>query len=158
MNRMPFVARRYWPDVLIALVAVEAMLEVAVRRDSPAAPQTALWFDVLAIAVILLPLFARRRFPFAAPAAFWLLAAAVSFADGRLVPFLIGILVLGMAASFLLGNVRDAVQARFGLAIVLGGASTVVFNKPTHSAGELVFIPMLFGISWLPGRTSWSGR
>jgi signal transduction histidine kinase len=151
VNGFGVAARRYGLDLVVALVALEAMVEVAVRRDSPNAPQTALWFDVLAIAVIVLPLFARRRFPFAAPAAFWLLAAAVSFADGRLVPFLVGILVLGMAASFLLGNVRDAMEARFGLAIVLGGALTVVYNKPTHSAGELVFIPMLFGISWLAG-------
>ena len=56
-----------------------------------------------------------------------------------------------MAAAFLLGNLRDAVQARMGLAIVLGGAAIIVYNKPGHAAGELVFIPMLFGISWLAG-------
>jgi signal transduction histidine kinase len=145
------MARRYGIDVLIALVALEAMAEVVVRRDSPAAPRMALWLDVLAIATLVLPLFARRRLPFAAPAAFWMLAAALSFVDGRLVPFLIGILVLGMAASFLLGNVRDALPARIGLATVLGGALIIVYNKPGHSAGELVFIPILFGISWLAG-------
>jgi hypothetical protein len=60
------LARRHGFDVLIALLAIEAMLEVAVRRDSPDAPGTTLWFDVPAIAIMVLPLFARRRFPFAA--------------------------------------------------------------------------------------------
>ncbi|HEY6057719.1 MAG TPA: sensor histidine kinase [Candidatus Limnocylindrales bacterium] len=151
MNGIGVVARRYGLDVLIALVAVEAMLEVAVRHDEPGAPCTALWFDVLAVGVLVLPLFARRRVPFVAPAAFWLLAAAVSFVDGRLVTFLTGIFVLGIAASFLLGNLRDAVHASLGLAIVLGGAAIVVYDKPAHSAGELVFLPILFGISWLAG-------
>jgi len=151
MNRFGSVARTYGLDVLIALVAVEAIVEVAVRHDSPGAPQSPLGFDVLAIAVLVLPLFARRKYPFAAPAVFWLLAAALSFADGRLVPFLTGIFVLGMAASFLLGNLRDARHARMGLAIVFGGAAIVIYNKPEHSAGELIFIPMLFGITWLAG-------
>ena len=80
--------------------------------------RTTLWFAVPAIAVLVLPLLARRRFPFAAPAAFWLLAAALSFVDGRLVPFMPASSSSGMAAAFLLGNLRDAVQARIGLAIV----------------------------------------
>ena len=48
-----------------------------------------------------------------------------------------------MAAAFLLGNLRDAVQARIGLAIVVGGAAIIVYNVPDHSTGELVFIPLL---------------
>ena len=50
----------------------------------------------------------------------------------------------GMAASFLLGNLRDVFQGRVGLAIVLGGAAIVVYNDPTHAAGELFFTPGLF--------------
>jgi signal transduction histidine kinase len=127
------------------------MLEVAVRRDSPDAPHTTPWFDVPAIAIMVLPLFARRRFPFAAPAAYWLLAAGLSFVDGRLVTFMTSVFVIGMATSFLLGNLRDALHAQIGLAIVLGCAVAVIYNKPAHSASELVFIPLLFGICWLGG-------
>jgi signal transduction histidine kinase len=145
------LARRHGFDVLIALLAIEAMLEVAVRRDSPDAPGTTLWFDVPAIAIMVLPLFARRRFPFAAPAAYWLLATGLSFVDGRLVTFMTSVFVIGMATSFLLGNLREALQAQMGLAIVLGCAAIVVYNKPAHSASELVFIPLLFGICWLGG-------
>jgi signal transduction histidine kinase len=151
VSRLGFFVRRYAFDVLIALAAAEAMLELAVRRDSTDAPRATLWFDVPAIAVFVLTLLARRRFPFAAPAWFWLLAAGLSFVDGRLVPFTAGVYVAGIAASFLLGNLRDAVQARLGLAVVVGGAAIVVYNLPDHAAGELVFIPLLFGICWLAG-------
>jgi signal transduction histidine kinase len=151
VSRIGYLARTYGFDVLIALLAIEAMLEVAVRRDSPDAPRTTLWFAVPAIAIMVLPLFARRRFPFAAPAAYWLLAVGLSFVDGRLVTFMTSVFVIGMAAAFLLGNLRDALQARIGLAIVLGGTAIVVYNLPGHSAAELVFIPMVFGISWLAG-------
>jgi signal transduction histidine kinase len=151
VSRIRDAARKYGFDVLIVLLAIEAALELVVRRDSPNAPRATLWFDVPAIAIMVLPLFARRRFPFAAPAAFWLLAAALSFIDGRLVPFLLGVFLIGMAAGFLLGNLRDARHAWMGLAIVLGGATIIVYNTPAHSASSLVFIPTLFGISWLAG-------
>ena len=137
--------------MLIVVLAVAAVLEVAIRRDNADAPQTTLWFGIPAAAVIVLWLLARRRFPFGAPAAFWLLAAAASFVDGRLIPFPAGLYLAGMLAAFLLGNLRDAILARVGLAVVLGSMATIIFNRPGHSPGELVFIPLLFGIAWLAG-------
>jgi signal transduction histidine kinase len=106
---------------------------------------------VPAIAVLVLPLFARRRFPFAAPAAFWLLAVGFSLVDGQLVTFVTSVYVLGMAASFLLGNQRGAAAAQLGLAVTVGSAAIVVYDKPAHSVSELVFIPLVFGICWLAG-------
>ena len=137
--------------MLIALAALESALEVALRNDPSREPRTALWFAVPAAAIVVLPLLWRRRFPFAAPAMVWLLGAALSFVDGRLVVFTVGVFVAGMASSFLLGNVADAVQARVGLAIVIGGAAIVVYNDPSHAVGEFVFIPVLFAIAWLAG-------
>ena len=60
-----------------------------------------------AIAVLVLPILARRRFPFAAPAAYWVLAAAIAFVDGRLIPFIDSLVVVGLVTAFLLGNLRD---------------------------------------------------
>jgi len=117
------LARRHGFDVLMVLLAIEAMFEVAFRRGAPDVPRTTLWFSVPAIVVLVLPLFARRRFPFAAPAAFWLLGVGLSFVDGQLVTFTTSVFVLGMAASFLLGNQRAAVAA-----------------QPAPSVSELVFI------------------
>ena len=151
MNRIGHLARAYGFDVLIVLLTAAAIGELAVRRDAPDAPRTTLWFAVPAIVVTAATLLGRRRFAFAAPAAYWVLAAALSFVDGRLFPFSSSVFVLGMATSYLLGNVRDAFKARVGLAVVLGCAAIVVYNKPGHSTGELVFIPLLFGICWLAG-------
>ena len=151
MSRLGYLARTYWLDALIVLLVAEAMLEVTLRRGSSNAPTTTLWFCTPAIAAIAVFLIARRRFPFGGPATFWLLAAAVSFVDGRLVSFPIGVFLVGIAASFLLGNLRDARHAWSGLGIVLGGAAIVVYNQPGRSAGSFVFIPILFGISWLAG-------
>ena len=151
MSPFRLAARTYAIDVLIVIAAVAAALEVANRRDSPQAAETTLWFAMPAIAVVVLPLLGRRRFPFAAPAGVWLLAAVLSFVDGRLVVNTAGATVAGMIAAFLLGNLRDDVQARMGLGITLGGAAIVVYNQPDHAPGQLVFIPVLFAIGWLAG-------
>jgi signal transduction histidine kinase len=101
--------------------------------------------------VLTVPLLARRWFPFAGAAAYWLLAAALTFVDGQLMTFSTSVFVLGMVVAFLLGNLRDTGQAWVGLAIVLVGAALVVDNVPGHPASQLVFIPILFGICWLAG-------
>jgi signal transduction histidine kinase len=143
--------RRYAFDVLIVAAALESALEVAFHTDAPDAPRSAHWFAVPATTFVALPLLARRRFPFGAPAAVWLIGAGLSFIDGRLVVFTITSSAAGIAAAVLLGNLRDEFQSRVGLLLVLAGAATVVANKPGHAAGELVFSPVLFGIGWLAG-------
>ncbi len=150
-GRAGHLARRYGVEALIALAALGVALEVAVRQEAARAPETTLWFSVPAVTAIVLALLARHRFPFAAPVGLWVLAAAFSFVDGRLVVFAYGALVAGMAAAFLLGNLRDAAQARIGLAVVLAGAATITYNNPDHTAGDLVFTPVLFAIAWLAG-------
>jgi len=151
VSQIAQLARRYGLDVLIVLLTIAAIVEVVVRHGSSNAPRSSLWFAIPAIAIMVLPVFARRRFPFTAPAVYWLLAAALSFVDGRLVSSMTSIFLVGMVASFLLGNLRDAMEARLGLAVVLGGAVIVVYNVPERTASELVFIPLLFGICWLAG-------
>jgi signal transduction histidine kinase len=150
MRQLVPLARRYAFDALIVIGAVETALEIAFKHD-PQSPTTTLWFAVPATAGVVLLLLARHRFPFAAPSAFWLLGAALSFVDGRLVVGPSGLFVAGMAASLLLGNLRDDVQARLGLAIVLGASAIVVYNDPAHTPGEFIFIPVLFAIGWLAG-------
>ena len=142
-------ARTYWFELLIALLAIEAMSEVVVGRDSPDAPS--LGFALALIAVVVSPIFARRRFPFAAPATYWLLAAGISFVNWWVLPFAHSLFVVGMAVAFLLGNLRDDLKAGVGLAVVVGSAVTLDHQIPSHSTAELVFVPMEFAISWLAG-------
>jgi signal transduction histidine kinase len=150
MSRIRYVPRKYWFDLLIALLAIAAMLEVVVGRDSPGAPST-LWFALPAIAIMVLPIFARRRFPFAALTAYWVLSVVVSFVEWRLIPFAVSLFVVGLAVAFLLGNLRSALQAGIGLAIVVVGPAIVTYKIPGHSVDELVFIPLEFAISWVAG-------
>jgi signal transduction histidine kinase len=146
VERLGSLARRYALEVLIVLLAVESTVEVAIRHGQEPA-----WFAASAIGLVVLVLLGRHRFPFTAPAATWLLAAAVSFIDGRLVVTTVSAFIAAMIASFLLGNLSDARQARIGLAIVVGGAAIVVYNQPGHPCTELIFIPMLFAITWFAG-------
>jgi signal transduction histidine kinase len=150
VGRIRYLSRTYVVDLLIALLLIAGMLEVLVGRHSPDAPRTTLWFVLPAIAILVLPIVARRRFPFA-PAAHWLLAAGIAFVDWRLIPFAISIFVVGLVAAFLLGNLRDPVQAGIGLALVIGGPATVVYKIPGHTAAMLIFIPLEFTIAWVAG-------
>ena len=151
MTRIRELARTYWFEVPIILLAVDGIVEVLVRRDAPDEPRTTLWFTLPALAVLVVPLLARRHFPFAAPLVFWLIAAGVTFVDGRLVAFTTSTFVLGMAAAFLLGNLHNGARARIGLVIVLVAEVIIVRNIPGHPASQLVFIPILFGICWVAG-------
>ena len=151
------LARRYWFDVLVAVLAIVAMLEVVLGHGSPGAPQTTLWFSVLAIAILVLAVFARRRFPFAGPAVYWLLAGGISFVDPLLIPYADALFPIGMADAFLLGNLRDVRRAVLGLAVVVGGAATIVANIPGHPASQLVVVPLEFAISWVAGFAYASG-
>jgi signal transduction histidine kinase len=145
------LVRRYGLDALIAAAAVESALEVATRHDSVRAPHVPLWFGVPAIALMVLPLLLRRRYPFGAPLMVWMAGAALSFVDGRLVTFPVSAFVAGMAAAFLFGHLADPVPARLGLAVVVVGAALIVYHDPKANAGEVVFVPVLFTIGWLAG-------
>jgi signal transduction histidine kinase len=153
MNRRGIAqfAREYVFELLIGALLATALLELFLQYDSPGAPPTSIWLSVPAVGLLVLPLFGRRRYPFAAPAAYWLLATGISFLDGELIPFMISLFPVGMVSAFLLGNVRGRTQAWAGLAIVLGGITTVVYNIPGHANAELLVIPVDFAISWAAG-------
>jgi signal transduction histidine kinase len=150
MERMRSVARRYGIEVLCVLLAVEGVVVAAFWHPVPGEPRMT-WFGVLAIAVVVAPLLGRRRFPFSAPAAVWLLATAASVIDGRLVANSLSGFLAGMIAAFLLGNLRESRQARAGLAVVLCGAVIVVHDNPLAGDMELVLVPVLFAIAWSGG-------
>jgi signal transduction histidine kinase len=151
VSRIRSIARVYWFELLIGALAVAAILDLVIGRNSPGAPSTSLWFAVPAVAVLILPLFARRRFPFGAPAAYWILAAALSFVDGLLIPSMESLFPVGLTSAVLLGNLRDSRQAGIGLAIVVAGITTVVYNIPGHATAELILLPVDFGIAWAAG-------
>jgi signal transduction histidine kinase len=141
-------ARKYWFDLLIAALAAAAMVEVIATRDST---QTTRWFGVPAIAILVLPIFARRRFPFGGPLAYFVLAAGISLIDWQLIPDRESFFVIGLASAFLLGNLRDAWQAGIGLVVTVSSLAFIVYEIPGHTTGELVFIPVDFAVAWVAG-------
>jgi signal transduction histidine kinase len=151
VSRTRDLAREYWFELLIAVLAIAGTLELVVGRNSPGAPSTTLWLSIPALAVLVLPLFARRRFPFAALALYWIVAAALTFSDGLLIPFIGSLGVVGLATAFLLGNLRDPRKAGAGLLIVVVCIVTVVANIPGESTSDLVFIPFRFVVAWVAG-------
>src|SRR5262245_21340523 len=152
MSRLEGLARTYWVDALIALLAIAGMLDVVVARTSQSDPRTDLWVSMLLLAVLVAPIFARRRFPFGGPAAYWVLAAAITFYDGVLIAFVGSLGVVGLATAFMLGNLRNGLKAGIGLAIITVSIVTVVYNIPgTETTSNYVFISLRFVVAWLAG-------
>jgi signal transduction histidine kinase len=147
-SRLREFGREYWFELLIGALSVAAVIELIL---TPGAPSSSRWFAVPALTVLMLPLFTRRWFPFGAPAAYWILAAALSFVDGALIPSIESLFLVGLASAVLLGNLRDARLAWTGLVIVLAGITAVVYNIPSHTTAELILIPVEFGITWAVG-------
>jgi signal transduction histidine kinase len=148
VKRLWSFARRYWFDAVI-VAGVGIGLTGAVlgqeKKDGPAGP---LWFDVLAILAIVLPLLARRRFPFGAPVAVGVAAAATSFVDKTIVPYDFVTFLAGCAALFLVGSLRDRFQAVAGLAVAEGVAAVVSHNDPNGSVGDFIVATIIFIIIW----------
>jgi signal transduction histidine kinase len=136
---------------LIVVAAVESAVGTTLRTDDDAPTGARLAFEALVIAGLVLVLLGRGRFPFAAPATFWIGTAAASFLDGRLVASQAGIFVAGLFAAVLLGSLRDARQAWAGLVIVATSAVIVVYNVPTSHPADLLFTPLVFVVGWVVG-------
>src|SRR6476619_831850 len=72
VSRLWSFARSHGFDLLIVVAAIGGALEVVFGHNAPPEPNTTAWFAAPAVALTVLPLLGRRRFPFAAPAAVWL--------------------------------------------------------------------------------------
>jgi signal transduction histidine kinase len=151
VTRLESLARRNGLDLLIAAGALAAALEVALRDDQADGLETSPWFAAPAAGLVVLALLSRRRWPFAAPVGLFVLAAALSFVDGRLVVGTAMMSIAGVAASFLLGQLRDPSRSRLGLAIEVCALAIIVANDPDHAAADFVLTPALFAIAWLGG-------
>jgi signal transduction histidine kinase len=151
MRRLLPLARRYWFDALILVGVGVGLTEVVLTQDDLDGPQGPLWFDILAILAITLPLLFRRRFPFGAPVAVGSALALSSFIDGRLVPNGLITVLFGIAAFVLMGMLRDRNQALAGLAFGIGVVAIVAHNDPRAGVGNFVFVSIVFSIAWLIG-------
>ena len=145
-------AKRYWFDALIVAAATLVTLEYALRLgEEEHFPDGPRWLIILATVPITLPLLARRRYPFGAPAFIFLYLAAVSFADGAFVVYSFVTFLTVLACVFLFGLLEDWRQSLTGLALGIGAAEIVTYHDPTRAAGDYIWYPIAFGVSWLVG-------
>jgi signal transduction histidine kinase len=152
MSRIDHLAREYWFELLMVLMLIAGIAQLLVVDGSPGAPTSTLWFSVAALFVLVLPLFARRRFPFAAPAAYWVLAAAITFIDGRLIAQTDSLEVVGFASALLLGYLRDFRKALIGLALVVASMLIIIENIPgSTQTSSVIFITLRFVAAWGAG-------
>ena len=152
VSRLRDLVRGYWVDLLIALLVIAGALELVVGRNGASDPPTDLWLSIVLLAILVAPIFLRRRFPFGGPAGYWVLAAAITFYDGELIPFVGSLGVVGLATAFMLGNLRNGLKAGLGLALVTVGIVIVVYNIPgSTTTSNYVFISLRFVVAWLAG-------
>ena len=114
------LARRYWFDALVLAAARRRPGRDAVTQNDKDGAAGPLWFDLLATLAFTLPFFARRRFPFGAPAAAGVAMASSSFVDNRLVPHGLIPILVAISGFVLFGLLRDRSQAVAGLALGVG--------------------------------------
>ncbi|TMK74902.1 MAG: sensor histidine kinase, partial [Actinobacteria bacterium] len=96
----------------------------------------------------MLPLLTRRRFPFGAPAAVFVINAVASFVDGNLVTFLGATFLTVLATTFLFGLLEDRRQSVVGLVIALAAGGVVGHNN-NQGVGDFLGLALLFCIVWL---------
>jgi signal transduction histidine kinase len=148
VKRFRALARRYWFDALLLAGLGFALAGAVIGQGNIDGPTGPLWLDVLAIVAILTPLFARRRFPFGAPAAVGVAAVLTSFVDERLVPFDFIIFLAGCAAVFLVGLIRERAQAVAGLVLAWGVVAVVTYRDPLGNLDGVIAASVIFGIVW----------
>ncbi len=148
VKRFLRLARRYWFDALVVVgigVGIAGAVAGQGRSEGPTGP---VWFDALAIAAILSPLFFRRRYPFWAPVAVGVAVVLTTFVDPRLTPFAFVTFLAGCAAVFLMGLLPVRSQAVAGLALAVGVEALVAYEDPKGNVGAFVATALIFGILW----------
>jgi signal transduction histidine kinase len=146
------LAKQYWFDAAIVACATLGTVSYAFRLDDqepfPSGPR---WLVTLATIPITLPLLARRRYPFGAPAFIFLYLAAISFAEGDFVVYAFTTFLTVLACCFLFGLLEDRRQSLVGLALGIGAAEIVTYHDVTKAAGDWIWLPVAFTVSWLVG-------
>ena len=148
---LALLARRYLFDALIVLGAIGGTIEVVTTRGDVDGVDGPLWLLVAMVLLMTLPLLARRRLPFGAPAFVLVAAGVVSFLEGQAVPYSLVAFFAVLTSSFLLAFLNDRREALLGLLILLSVGAVVTRNDPEGAVGDYLFTGLLFSASWVAG-------
>jgi signal transduction histidine kinase len=150
MQRLIVLAKTYAIEIVIVILVLIGMVDT-IARHAAGTSDTSLWFALPAMTVLAIVIVAHRRFPFAGPAAYWLIGAGIAFIDPILLPAAESFFAVGLATAFLLGSLRDARKAGVGLAVIVASTAILVSQIPGHTNAEVVFIPIDFAVCWFAG-------
>jgi signal transduction histidine kinase len=145
------LATRYWFDALVVAGIGVGIAAVVVDRKHTDGPEGPLWLDIVLVIAIMLPFFARRRWPFGAIALIPVIVSVAAWLDGRLVPDNVAIFFVGAAVSFLVALRPSPRQAVAGLALVLGANVVIEHFDPKGRPGDILFSSVLFSVVWVVG-------
>ena len=155
--RLGALLRAYGVDALVAAAAVGAYVEIEALRDNYGDFQdhpplgVPLWQVAVAALGMTLPLLARRRWPFAAPAATTAVAGGMAFLDARIVASSGVLFLTAFGVAFLFGWLVDRRTAAGGLALALAAALLVRANTPGSGVADYVFPFAMLTLAWLAG-------
>jgi len=101
---------------------------------------------------VTLPLLARRRLPFGAPAAVFVGAGVISFVEGQVVPYSFVAFLAALTSAFLFAFLNERREAASGLLIVIAVGAVITRNDPRGEGWiEYVFTSLIFSAAWLSG-------
>ena len=151
MERLGPLTRRYWFDALLVVGLGLSVAVAVVDQGKDTGPQGPMALDIVLAVGLVVPLFFRRRFPFAAPVAVGAVAVVASLAESSLPQADFIAPLAGCSAVFLLAQLPDWRQAVAGLPLAVGVEAIVVNNDPRGQFGQFVFVSLLFTIVWIAG-------
>ena len=144
MERLRDWVRDYAGDGAIAALWIGTGIELAV---------TSVPFKAAVVPLVVLaapPLFLRRRFPLAAPAATFVLGVVAATVDAHATKDLNLFFFIALAAMLVFGLAPERRHAIAGLVIALASLTYINFKFGNHP-GDYAFITPFFSAVWLVG-------
>jgi len=138
---------RYVVDLLVAAVIVLAILEVWLLEDVEGSP----WPLTLFALAWGLPMFARRRFPVAAPAITVTLIALQAVIWDHTVPYSFGTFMMALIAASQFGYLGLTTPGITGGILVFAAVGVAVLRDPEGSTSDVFFVNVIASIAWLIG-------
>jgi signal transduction histidine kinase len=138
---------RYAVDLLVGAVLVIALLEPWLEDEVHGSP----WALTLFALAWGLPLFTRRRFPVAAPAATVVLVAVQAAIWEHTVPYSLGAFLMVLIAVSQFGLLGPTTAGLAGAVLTAIAIVIVIVRDPNGSPGDLVFVSAIAAVAWLIG-------
>jgi signal transduction histidine kinase len=146
---------RYVFDAIIVAFAVGGVYEaISIPQGpdaDPDAPDTSLWVAIPVVLLMTLPLLARRRWAFAAPAFVCVVAVLTAYFEPLLIPWSFVPFMGILGSFFLFGMLEDRLQLRAGLGIAALTIALVGWSDTSTSLDEYVWVSLIASLVWIAG-------